>query len=207
MSMLPRVSDQPLPFVSRLFFAYVVFFKVLFDGLFAGRVKALSEGTLALPPAESEEKPKPKAEEPEPEPQPEPEPERAEAAERDLSPALQLLAMLQREGRLVDFLQQDIADFNDADVGTAARLVHEGCRKALKSHLEVEAVRGEDEGDAVKVEDGYDPAAIKLTGNLSGSAPYKGTLRHKGWRAKKLELPELVGDHDASVLAPAEVEI
>jgi len=122
-------------------------------------------------------------------------------------PALQLLSLLQREGRLVDFLQQDIAGFPDSEIGSAARVVHEGCRKALASHAEIVPVRSEAEGVPLVLQAGFDARAIKLTGNVHGSAPYRGTLRHRGWRAQKLELPELVGDYDASVLAPAEVEL
>ena len=92
-------------------------------------------------------------------PCPPPEPARARAALRaaDAAPALQLLALFQREGRLVDFLQQDIASFPDADVGAAARVVHEGCRKALRAHAEIAPVRAEEEGARVTLEAGFDP--------------------------------------------------
>ncbi|WP_155798864.1 DUF2760 domain-containing protein, partial [Sorangium cellulosum] len=121
--------------------------------------------------------------------------------------ALQLLALLQREGRLVDFLEQDIASFGDADVGVAARMVHEGCRKALRGHAKLAPVRREDEGATVTLEAGYSPAEVKLIGNVSGSAPYRGVLRHRGWRAETISLPTPVAGHDASIIAPAEVEL
>ncbi len=177
-----------MPFFTRLWFSYVCFFAVLFDGAFAARVRALRNQQPSLP---------------EPEPAAAPEMPR----QGDQTPALQLLGLLQREGRLVDFLQQDVAGFSDADVAAAARVIHEGCRRALRSHGKIEPIRREDEGTGVVVESGYDSNAIKLTGNVAGSGPYRGTLRHRGWRATGFELPRPVGGHDATVLAPAEVEL
>jgi hypothetical protein len=121
--------------------------------------------------------------------------------------ALLLLSLLQREGRFVDFLQQDVASFDDAQVGAAARVVHDGCRRALKSHLKVEPIATEAEGDRTTLEAGYDVQAIKLVGNVSGKPPYKGNVQHRGWRAMSLDLPKEVGAHDASVLAQAEIEL
>jgi len=118
-----------------------------------------------------------------------------------------LLALLQAEGRLVDFLQQDISDFDDVDVGAAARVVHQGCGKVLSAHAELEPVRSEAEDTAVEIAEGYDPAEIKLTGALSGTPPYRGILRHAGWRARALRLPRCLSAHDPSVLAPAEIEL
>jgi hypothetical protein len=144
---------------------------------------------------------------PPPEPPPVPPEKLADVAGARSDGALALLSLLQREGRLVDFLKQEIASFPDADVGAAARVVHDGCRRALASHIEVTRVRSEPEGSAVTVPAGFDAAAIKLTGNLSGAAPYKGTLRHSGWRADKVRLPERAPGHDATVVFPAEVEL
>jgi hypothetical protein len=121
--------------------------------------------------------------------------------------ALQLLALFQREGRLVDFLEQDIASFSDADVGAAARVVHEGCRKALRAHATIEPVRAEAEGARVTLPPGFDSDTVKLIGDVRGEPPYSGALRHRGWRAARLELPALLGKHEAHVLAPAEVEL
>jgi len=49
--------------------------------------------------------------------------------------ALQLLGLLQREARFVDFIQEDVAPYTDAEIGAAARVVHEGCRKMLREHF------------------------------------------------------------------------
>jgi hypothetical protein len=156
----------------------------------ARRAQTLFETAPALPPAEQ----------PQTDSAPEP-------AVRDLSPALQLLSLLQRQGRLVDFLRQDVADFSDEDIGAAARVVHDGCRKALEQHLDLEPVRDEDEGARVRVEAPIDAARLKLVGNVAGAGPYAGVLRHRGWRATRVQLPDLVGDHDPRVLAPAELEL
>jgi hypothetical protein len=180
---------ESLPFFTRLWFAYACFFRVLFDASFAARAWSVRESMPSLP-----------------EPKPE-KPKREKPKDRDLSPALQLLALLQREGRLVDFLKQDIAGFDDADIGAAARAVHEGCKKALTGHVEIEALRSEAEGDKLTLEEGFDATRVKLTGNVSGSGPFRGTLRHKGWRVKKIDLPVLTDGHDSSVLAAAEVEL
>ncbi len=121
--------------------------------------------------------------------------------------ALHVLALLQREGRLVDFLQEDIAGAGDADVGAAARVVHSGCKKALTQYFVLEPVRAEAEGAGVVVDKGFDPQQIRLSGNVAGEPPFKGTLAHAGWRAKDVKLPERPPSVDARVVAPAEVEI
>jgi hypothetical protein len=193
------VSDTPLPFPTRLWFSFACLFRVLFDGLFAARVWRVREAGPALPPAEQPEPAKlaPPIEVKVPSP----------PAAPGVTPALQLLALLQREGRLVDFLEQDIASFGDAEIGAAARMVHEGCRKALLSHAKLAPVRREDEGAKVTLQAGFNAAEVKLIGNVTGSAPFNGVLRHRGWRAAELSLPTPVAGHDASVIAPAEVEL
>jgi hypothetical protein len=186
-----------LPLITRLWFAWLCFFRVLFDGSFAARVWSAREPAL-LPPPEAARAPEPAI---------------GRAAARAPMPtatpvpALQLLSLLQREGRFVDFLEQDIASFADADVGAAARIVHDGCRKALRSHATIEPVRSEDEGASVLLAAGFAPDEVKLTGSVGGQPPYAGVLRHRGWRATRLDLPQVVGEHDAHVLAPAEVEL
>ncbi len=119
--------------------------------------------------------------------------------------ALHLLALLQREGRLIDFCEEDLAAFPDAQVGAAARTVHEGCRKALRSAFSFAPIRTEAEGAAIAVPAGFDPQAIRLTGNLSGAPPFNGTLRHHGWKVAQVRMPTASGD--PTVIAPAEVEL
>jgi hypothetical protein len=121
--------------------------------------------------------------------------------------ALLILSILQRDGRLIDFLHEDVTSFADSEVGAAARVVHAGCKKALAQYVTFAPVRGEAEGAAVVVEKGFDPAQIRLAGNVSGEPPFKGKLAHPGWKATDVRLPERPPSVDGRVVAPAEVEI
>ena len=121
--------------------------------------------------------------------------------------ALQLLALLQRDARLIDFAGENLADYSDAQVGAAARLVHEGCAKVLREHFQIVPVREEAEGSRVALPAGFDAAAVRLTGNVVGQPPFHGSLRHRGWRVAEVRLPQLADGHDTRVLAAAEVEL
>lgn len=200
--------------LTRLWFALLCWLKILFDGAFAARIWAVHRGAAPQLAAAEPSDPDEDAPDSEPDSEPEPEadagpPERDEEAERwaALQPALQLLALLQREGRLIDFFQQDIEGFDDADIGAAARVVHEGCRKALRAHVTVKPVRAEAEESTVEIASDFDPAAIKLTGKVPSQGPYRGVLRHGGWRVTDMRLPQAVAGHDFAVVAPAEVEL
>ncbi len=190
-------SQAALPFATRVWFAYVAFFKILFDGLFAARVREVEQlpagrAPLASLPEKTEAAPPPKV----------------EPVVPNNDAALALLALFQREGRLIDFLEQDIAGFGDADIGAAVRVVHEGCRRALRTHVTIAPVRSEDEGARVTIAPGdAAPEQVTLTGNVGGKGPYTGTLRHRGWKATSLSLPEAAPGHDAHLLAAAEVEL
>jgi hypothetical protein len=120
--------------------------------------------------------------------------------------ALRLLGVLQEEGRLVDFLEEDVSAYGDAEIGSAARFIHEGCRKALRERVRLERILAGAEGETVVVEPGFDPAAVRLTGNVQGEPPFRGVLRHAGWRVRTATLPARSGP-DPHVIAPAEVEI
>ena len=121
--------------------------------------------------------------------------------------ALQLLGLLQREARFIDFVQEDVAAYSDADIGAAARVVHEGCRKVLGAHFSIAPVRNEPEGSRVTLAAGFDATAVRLTGNVVGQAPFTGTLGHRGWRVTEARLPQLTDDKAAAILAQAEVEL
>ncbi len=121
--------------------------------------------------------------------------------------ALALLALLQREGRLVDFISEEISGAEDADIGAAVRAVHRGCKKVFDQVLTLEPVMPGEEETKVSVPKGFDPAEIRLIGEAKGEAPYKGTLRHHGWRAVETKLPSLAEGVDRAVIAPAEVEL
>jgi hypothetical protein len=121
--------------------------------------------------------------------------------------AVQMLALLQRDGRLIDFLAEDVTPYPDAQLGAAVRSVHESCRKVLERYLKLEPIIGSDEDHPVTVEAGFDPASIKVIGNVAGKPPFRGLLRHRGWRAVEVNLPSLPEGVGRSVVAQAEVEI
>jgi hypothetical protein len=125
----------------------------------------------------------------------------------DTTAALHLLAILQREGRFVDFLQEDVSVASDADIGAAARVVYAGCKRALADYIEITPLRTEAEGATIKLDPGYDARATRLSGKVAGEPPFTGTLAHHGWRVTSIRLPKLSSDHDARILAPAEVEL
>lgn len=137
-----------------------------------------------------------------------PEPKKVAAPPKPTTDAaVQFLGLLQREGRLVDFLREDIQPYDDAQIGAAVRAIHEGCRQILSEHVTLEPVLNANEGDEVTVPADFDPSAIRLTGNVTGEPPFRGTLRHAGWRAKQVKLPAQPSGQDAKIVAPAEVEI
>jgi hypothetical protein len=191
----PRVNLPPLSWWRRIGLAFALFFRVLFDARYAAALKAPS-GSRALGKAA------PPVREPEWAPAAPP-----KSRSEDADGALILLSLLQAEGRFVDFVQQDIAAFGDAEVGAVARLVHAGCRKVLGMHLRIEAIRAEPEGQRVGLDPGYDASRVKLTGNVGGSGRLVGVLRHRGWHATEVTLPTQVDRAGARVLCPAEVEL
>jgi hypothetical protein len=123
------------------------------------------------------------------------------------APAVQVLGLLQKEGRLVDFLMEDIAHFSDADIGAAVRPIHANCRKMLAERFAPARVIESSEGSNVDVPAEFDASAISLAGNVSGIGPRNGKLRHAGWRATKAELPTVAPGADPQIIAPAEVEV
>jgi hypothetical protein len=191
-----------LSFFARLWLAFLCFWRVLVSRPFAQAVHPLSQaydaGTLgAGTPAPALPKPEPKPATPPP----------AVPPEREHASALVLLSMLQREGRLIDFLQENVAGFPDADVGATARIVHEGCRKVVQQYMALQPVLPDSEGARVTVPAGFDAQRIRLTGNVAGQPPYSGTLKHHGWVTTEVKFPTVSPALDPRVLAPAEVEL
>lgn len=142
------------------------------------------------------------AKEPEPAPQP-----AAVLQEAGPDSALVLLSLLQKEGRFLDFLQEEVSSYQDQEVGAAARVVHEGCQRVLRDHLSIAPVRTEAEGSRVTLSKGFDPAAERPTGHVVGDPPFTGALVHRGWRAVEVRLPQVASSRDVRILAPAEVEL
>ena len=120
--------------------------------------------------------------------------------------ALQFLGILQRDSRLVDFLMEDIKSYSDGQIGAAVRELHDQCRDAVARYVTLQPVIDGVEGTFAKAPS-IDPNLVKFVGNVPAKPPAGGTLRHKGWRAAKIDLPALAAKQDASILAPAEIEI
>jgi hypothetical protein len=182
------MTESNLSFFGRLSLAVGTFFAVLGDRELAAQVRRLRDGTIAPAPFTAPQ---------------------AAPAIKEASPeaALQLLGLLQRGARFVDFVEEDIAGYSDADIGAAARLVHDGCRATLREHFTIRPVRAEAEGSRVTLADGFDATAVRLTGNVVGKPPFNGNLSHRGWRVEEVRLPMLTKTHDATVIAQAEVEL
>lgn len=179
--------------MNRFILAIRVFFAVLFSRQQADRVaEALSAEPAgqAAAPAEAARMPKPAAK---------------PAARSD---ALNLLAALQREGRLVDFLMEPIDSYSDAQIGAAVRDVHRDCAQVIERFFGLRPASSEVEGAAVEVPAGFDPGRYRLLGQVSGQGSFRGRLVHPGWEASRCELPTWTGTASASrVIAPIEVEV
>lgn len=189
--------------VSRFVLAWVCWFRILFgQRLPPEAAKFLPEGgpPKPLPP------PGPVTEQAPGKPAAKP----SAAAQLHKEGALALLALLQREGRFVDFVRDPAmldSSTTDADIGAAVRAVHRGCLKVLDQYLSLEPVMPQDEATRVSVPKGFDPSEIRLIGEARGEAPFRGTLRHRGWRVVDAKLPALAEGVDRHVIAPAEVEL
>lgn len=184
-SVSASAADGP-SLLRRIPLAFSAFFGVLADARVARRFIAPPAAPVAPPP-------------------PAPAPPPLKAADPDA--ALQLLALLQREARLVDFVGEDLGAYEDAQIGAAARVVHAGCAKVLREHFSIAPVRDEAEGSRITLAAGFDAASVRLTGNVVGQPPFSGSLGHRGWRVTEVRLPQLAAAHDARVIAPAEVEL
>ncbi len=171
----------------RIFTAFSWFFKILFNGQ-----KAFDSLNLEAQPAT--ETPAPQEERPE--------------FHVSHAPATQLLGLLQKEGRLIDFLQEDISQYDDGDIGAAVRDIHAGCRRVLEKNIVVKAISEVSEGDAITLETGFNPSHYELIGNLtSAQGKVSGSIIHRGWYAESINLPTVAEGQDENVVAPAQVEV
>jgi hypothetical protein len=198
--------------MSRIGLAFSCFFRILFGKkLPAAAAALLPEEALALPAPVITAAPAPvvtpvAAAVSAPAPAPAPA-KKVDVAAHQREGALALLGLLQREGRLVDFVREPIDGFGDADIGAAARDIHRGCRQVIEEHFTLEAVLPGREEERVQVPKGFDPAEIRIIGEARGEPPFTGVLRHHGWRATQTKLPSLSDGVDRAVVAPAEVEV
>ena len=186
-------KTNPAP-LNKFSLAIRAFFAILSDKQFAARVRDLRAGEPGTAP-----------------PEPSPAAQRKATAPplTDAVPdgALLLLGLLQREARFIDFIHEDVAAYADAEIGAAARVVHEGCRKVLADNFTINPVREEAEGSRVTLPRGFDAAAIRVIGNVVGQPPFHGSIVHRGWRVVDTRLPRLASGYELSIVAPAEVEL
>jgi hypothetical protein len=178
-------SNRQLSFFARLWLALAIFFRILLHQEVAKRVQAV------LPSGERQALPESTAVSP----------------QKLHASSLFLLSLLQREGRLIDFLEEDVTTASDSDLGAAARIVHQGCRKVLNQYLPLQPVLGAAEGTTVTIPAGFDANRIRLVGKVAGNPPFSGALKHHGWVTQDVRLPSVPDALDARVLAPAEVEL
>lgn len=185
--------------MGRIGTAFRAFFGSLFNSDTATRVgQALAEDAPKL---ESQEEPAAK-----PQPKPKPAPPAPKPPAR--SEAVTLLATLQREARLIDFVQEPLDGLPDAQVGAAVREIHRNLADSLNRMFQIGPVLTDAEGSSVEVPAGFSAGRYRLVGNVTGEAPYRGTLAHHGWQAQSIQLPDWTGnDESATVIAPAEVEL
>jgi hypothetical protein len=172
---------------TRIKLAFQAFFTILFKGRLPAALGAPPAPTSEPPPVESAA------------------PVASGPDEHDR--AVQMLALLQRDGRLIDFLMEDLGAYQDAQIGAAVRDVHAGCRRVLDRYVGLAAILVGRERERVTVAAGFDPAAVRLVGRITGQPPFQGVLLHRGWRVDRVELPALAAGAGRAVVAPAEVEV
>jgi hypothetical protein len=193
-------------FGQRVSFAFRSFFRILTAGEIPGDVAQ----SLSAQPARAEPElapaPPPAAPLP-PVEAPAVEAPAVEKTEATTDRAVQMLAILQRDGRLIDFFTEDIAPYSDAQIGAAVRELQQSCRQTLERYIKLEPIIASEEGQSVTVPDPFDPATMKLIGNVAGKPPLRGVLRHRGWRVSEVKLPPLPEGEGRLVIAPAEVEM
>ena len=170
--------------------AWKAFWAILGNQEKADAWNALQQGT-DLPALPSPEQPQPPA----------------APSSNDAAGALHLLGILQREDRLVDFLQEDLSPYSDEQVGAAARKVHDDCRGTLAKLFAIQPIRMEEESSTIEVPQGFDSREIRVTGRPSATPPYRGTLIHRGWQATQTELPQRNASQNPNILFPAEIEV
>jgi hypothetical protein len=176
----------------RITLAFRAFFKALFDSTAANQIESALAG----------EQPKKQL------PQPKPEPQKPEPKPPTRSEAITLLATLQREARLIDFLLEDVDQYQDAQIGAAVRDVHRDSAAVLERLFALAPVVERNEGETIEVPVGFDAGRFRLVGNVAGDPPFTGKLAHHGWQATKCDLPVWSGDDkSAKIVAPADVEL
>ncbi len=131
------------------------------------------------------------------------------AANQAEAEVVAFVGLLQEKGRLVDFLMEDVAPYDDKQVGAAARVVHQGCREVLHEHFKVTPISEAEEGSRITIPAGYEADEYRLMGRIGGEPPFTGTLLHKGWKTDSVKLPRILKASEKRLpsIAPAQVEL
>ncbi len=184
----------------RVWLAFRVFFAILFQSQFAQQVRRLIDQTSVAGQSSSAT--------------PADSPQAVQNARVPPKPAssrheaVTLLATLQREARLIDIVMEPLGEYSDAQIGAAARDVLRDCGEVLERQFALQPMVAADEGSEIETPADLDPGCYRLTGNVTGSPPYRGRLVHHGWQAARCELPQWSGSaQSALVVAPAELEL
>jgi len=181
-------------FSTRLSIAFRCFFSLLFQGKIPEDVLQKLEETKAHDSPFATRAKTPAA-------------QKVKPSTESLDRAVQVLALLQRDGRLVDFLEEDVSSYPDGQLGAAVRSIHSSCRQVLERYIKLEPILSSEEDQPVTIPVGFDPEAIRLVGTVTGEPPIRGLLRHRGWRVTEVTLPSLPQGSGKEIVAPAEVEI
>ncbi len=180
-------------FSTRVAYAFRCFFAILFNGRIPADIaRELGLDSAASVPASAAAPVKPSA---------------IDSAVAPSDGAVQMLALFQRDGRLIDFLNEDVSPYPDSQLGAAVRTIHASCRQVLDRYVKLEPIISSEEDQPVTVPVGLDPAAVKMVGNVVGQPPFNGVLRHRGWRVRTVSLPSLPQESGRNIVAPAEVEV
>jgi len=190
--------------MSRIWLALRIFFLVLFQGTVARQVADVLEKRKLENNKETEAKPQAKiADKAAPQPA-----VVKQSPKLARSEAITLLATLQREARFVDFIKEPLDSYSDAQIGAAVRDVHRDCGKVLDRLFAIQSMVDQEEGSPIEVPPGFDAGRYRLTGNVVGDPPFRGSLVHHGWEAAEVQLPAWSGTQlSARVVAPVEVEL
>lgn len=192
--------------MGRIGTAFRAFFQALFYASAADRIDAALAGR-ALPALNAAGSTLPKEDVPS-RPAPRDVAASTQVSQPKRSEALTLLAALQREARLIDLVQEPLADYSDEQIGAAARNVLRDAAGVLQRFFGLKRVSTGTEGETAEVPAGYDPARFRLVGNVTGNGPFRGNLTHAGWEATTVNLPAWTGSQSSAlVVAPAEIEL
>ena len=124
------------------------------------------------------------------------------------SDAISLIAALQREARLLDIVTESLDGYSDAQIGAAAKEVLRDTGTVIERMFGLQPLTDAADGSELETPANFDAAQYRLTGNVSGEAPFRGAVAHHGWKATKCEVPTWSGEKSsAMIIAPIELEI